>query len=249
MKLIITAMENEFVNHFPNLIKISEEPFHLYSVAINNEPALVIISEIGKTNASSALTYALTVYGQTISEVVNIGYAGAYKLKQGHIYEVGKVYDNDFDLTHFGYELNQMPGFDSRFLTTANYEGLILYTADQFQTNKIVNEPHLVDMEGVSILRVAKRFKVKCRIFKLVTDLLEKDDQLSTYKVNEPNYGILIKEFVSSYLKWYNRYVSFLVVKINKKLWKTTLLRNNVDLFLFLDIIILAFTVARWRSG
>lgn len=201
MKLIITAMETEFVNHFPKLIKISEEPFRLYSATIANRPTLVIICEIGKTNASSALTYALTVYGQSIREVVNIGYAGAYKLKQGHIYEVGKVYDNDFDLTHFGYELNQMPGFDSRFLTTANYEGESLYTADQFQTNKITDEPHLVDMEGVSILRVAKRFKVKCRIFKLVTDLLENEEQLSTYKKNEPNYGLLIKEFVTTYLK------------------------------------------------
>lgn len=210
MKLIVTAMESEFVNHFPNLIKISNEPFSMYSGKIGNNPILIIISEIGKVNASSATTYALTLYGQVISEVINIGYAGAYKLKQAHIYEVGVVYDNDFDLTHFGYEKNQMPGFDSRFLTTKKVDGEILFTGDKFQTERIIDLPHLVDMEGVSILRVCKRFRKDCRMFKLVTDLLSSKNQVETYKENEPNYGLLIKEFVTTYIKWYNVFAGFL---------------------------------------
>src|SRR5690554_3843609 len=143
MTLIVIAMETELIKHLDDFKLIEEEPFHLYEGEIRNKKTLVIVSGIGKVNASSATTYALTKFTK-ITNIVNIGYAGAHNLKVGEIYEVGKVYDNDFDLTKFGYEKNQLPGFDARFLTTTNHEGYPLYTADHFRETKVEDEPHLV---------------------------------------------------------------------------------------------------------
>lgn len=197
MTLIVTAMETELIKHLNDFKLVEEAPFHLYEGEINNKKTLVIVSGIGKVNASSATTYALTKF-PSITNTVNIGYAGAHKLTVGEIYEVGKVYDNDFDLTKFGYEKNQLPGFDARFLSTINHEGYPLYTADHFREVKVEDNPHLVDMEGCAIIRVSKRFKRPLRIFKLVTDLLEKDDQIANYNDNEADFGKLIAEFLKN---------------------------------------------------
>src|SRR5690554_4860351 len=101
--LIVAAMHDEIDEFNKHATLIETEPFKLYQY--NNH--YIVISGIGKTNASAATSYALTKY-PIIDHILNIGFAGGTRpYHVGDVVAVNEACYHDVDLTMFGYEKGQ----------------------------------------------------------------------------------------------------------------------------------------------
>lgn len=201
MILVIVAMMEEASSVSSKLKKMSNETFEMYEGNISNKEVKLIISGIGKVNASMALSYALTKFD--VDLVINLGIVGGYSVQKNNTYLVSQASYHDFDLTIFNYEMGQVPRFPAKFLTNESilnkfetYEKLALYTGDSFSTKVINNFPYLADMEGAALFQVAHLFKKDVLSIKIVSDLIGANDQLDNYKEVESSLDVeLCEEF------------------------------------------------------
>jgi len=178
MRLYVIAMHSEAKDIIKKFTKIEDEIIDLYK----NENIMVAITNIGKVNASLALSHLLTKYND-INEVINIGFAGAY----GDFYIGEKVLVNetkyhDFDLTIFNYKLGEVPNIKIPLVCDVKYlrhfydlKRANLYTGDSFQTKKL-DESYLADMEGAALSHVCHIYNKDFISIKVVSDLIEKSD-------------------------------------------------------------------------
>lgn len=205
MILIVTAMESEakdLKKGFQEKILFNNHKY--YQGIINNKEVLLLITGVGKTNASTFLSSLLMK--ENIKSIINIGYAGAKgNFKIGEAILVDNVIYGDVDVTAFtNYEKGQIPKmpkyFESDQVMFNNFKKVIhkeslLYTQDQFVLSSEYDNA-LFDMEGASFYQVAYLFNKPIIAIKLVSDLIGKKDQSEIYSDFEENSSSLIKELI-----------------------------------------------------
>lgn len=191
MILIIAAMHSEVSALIEHLKVKTTYPYMTYEGEYQQKAVLLVVSGVGKSNASSALSYMLTAYPQ-IREVINIGIAGGHKVNPYEVFVVSEVTYHDVDLTMFNYEYGQIPRFPTIYYTEmrlvnklSQFKTIKLYSGDVFSTKPIANEPYVVDMEGASIYQIAHTYKYQVVSIKVVSDVIGKKDQLDLYKKSE----------------------------------------------------------------
>lgn len=169
MTLIVVAMHDEVQTWIPVKQLITKI----------NENTLVLMTGIGKVNASSRLTQALEQYD--IDKIINIGVSGATKPYQlNQVYVVSKAYYHDAHAEAFGYDSYQIPGMPKYYVSddyllksyeSLNLESCILYTGDEFVTVDKGFEG-LIDMEGTALYQVAYLYNKPIISFKCVSDVV-----------------------------------------------------------------------------
>lgn len=158
----------------------------------------VIVTGVGKVNAAMKLAEYLSK--NRVHKIINIGFAGGnktYDVNDVVIIDYAKYHD--FDLTMFGYEVGQVPGFPESFKPDQNMLRVALkilknakrghlFTGDYFMTSEVV-EPTVFDMEGTSLFQVAHYFNVPMISVKLISDVIGLDEHIENYKAFEQSKG------------------------------------------------------------
>lgn len=165
------------------------------SILPNNH---LIVTGVGKVNAAMKLTEALQK--EEIEVILNVGFAGASEdYHVGDLVIVSKTRYHDFNLTMFGYEEGQVPGYPTYFVPDSNWmkniknkystlkEGELL-TGDFFMSGH-VSQNKLFDMEGASLFQVAHHYQVPIVSIKVVSDIVTMDKHIENYQKFEAEEG------------------------------------------------------------
>lgn len=133
----------------------------------------LLITGVGKVPSAAAVARALAA--GDVTEVVNIGSAGALRDGLAGTFEIGRVLNHDLSaatLRGFGYDPRE-------WLTIGDSE-FALATGDVFVSDPAVREvlaeqAHLVDMEGYAVAWAAQQAGVPVRLVKHVSDNASSD--------------------------------------------------------------------------
>jgi|GEM_PF-6421470 len=206
MRLYTIAMLDEYKDILEIFgSELKNEKYQDIQYLISKKFIIVEIG-IGKINATFKLVAFLEYIKKThiIDLIINVGFAGAQGYNLYDIVKVEKARFSDFNLEIMGYLPGQMPGCEQNFLTSYNLEETfskkdgMLFTADHFQQEKFKfstcekYNKYLCDMEGCAVLYVANKYKIKCLMYKVVSDIIDEKDQEKTYSEVEENSGSLI---------------------------------------------------------
>lgn len=134
----------------------------------------LLVTGIGKTAAASAAARELAVRPE-VSEVVNIGTAGALHDHMSGLHEVGRVLNHDISA-----EVLRTLGHDPREWLDVGNAPVRLASGDMFVTDPQVRErlarlADLVDMEGYAVAWAARAAGVPVRLVKHVSDNADAD--------------------------------------------------------------------------
>jgi adenosylhomocysteine nucleosidase len=163
--IIATGLEAEtFIKAF-KMREIEDRPFIVYG----SDEMLLVISGIGKANASMATAYICTKFDP--EWILNLGAAGATRESWGlgSIYHIEKVIEPDRPHPASGTPYIQIPD------VLPGYQKAVLATQDK-PVESIEDFQHvapladLVDMEGASVFQAGRRFEKRCLLFKFVSD-------------------------------------------------------------------------------
>ena len=159
------------------------------------KPCAVVICGIGKVNAACGAQYAIDVLGAKV--IVNFGVAGGLNtsLEVGKTYCVDKAVQYDFDLTQLnGTKIGTLDECADNYIPLSAADGYPikkLGTGDRFNDSKedfkLLTEvlgADLRDMEGGAIAQVCMHSKIKCYIFKTVSDLAGSGSTTEQYLKN-----------------------------------------------------------------
>ena len=163
--IMATGLEaRPFIKSF-KMREIEDRPFSVYGC----DEIILIISGIGKANASMATSYICTRFDP--EWVINLGAAGATQASRelGGIYHIEKVIEPDRpDLgsgTPYVQTPDVLPGFQKAILATQDKP---VERPEDFQHVALLAD--LVDMEGASVVQASRRFGKRCLLFKFVSD-------------------------------------------------------------------------------
>jgi len=129
----------------------------------------VVITGVGKVAAATAVATALA-NRRDVTEVVNIGSAGALRDGLEGLHEIGRVWNHDLSAV-----VLRTLGYDPREWLTLGDGEIALATGDVFVTDAdlralLAKEAHLVDMEGYAVAWAAQQAGVPVRLVKHVSD-------------------------------------------------------------------------------
>lgn len=204
MILIVSAMESEA----RELVKVLKKETlfndkYYYKGVIKDNEVCVLITGVGKTNASLYLSSILMK--EKITSIINIGYAGAIGDYQvGDVVLIDKCLYGDVDVTEFtNYEVCQIPKMPLYFnsdkklfdkcVKVINKTDL-LYTQDKFVLEG--TNSGLYDMEGASFYQTSYVYNKPIISIKVVSDLIGKENQIENYSVFEEKSSYIIKEII-----------------------------------------------------
>lgn len=133
----------------------------------------VLITGVGKVFAATSVARRLA--RGDVSEVVNIGSAGALRDGLSGLFEVGRVLNHDLSseaLRGFGYDPQEWLtlGPEPTALATGD-----LFVSDPAVRDVLAKEAHLVDMEGYAVAWAAQHAGVPVRLVKHVSDNASSD--------------------------------------------------------------------------
>ncbi len=182
MILVIAAMESE-----------------IKEIILDPHPNIKIVrTGVGKVNASCVLSRELTLRSYDL--IVNLGLAGAtIPFCPGDYVLIKDATYHDFDLTMFGYQRGQVPGFPDKFQSDNQWMKKIedniqhiklgsLYTGDRFMTEGITH--HMVfDMEGAALYQVAHAYQTPIISIKVISDIVGSKEHLKNYTHFEREEG------------------------------------------------------------
>ena len=160
-------------------------------------------SGIGKVNAAIGTTLLLSSFNPDC--VINTGSAGGLDpdLAVGDVVISSEVRHHDVDVTSFGYEMGQMPGFPPAFLpdpllvdvatdSIRNVDGVqtvhgLIATGDSFMSceervaeiRRHFPELKAVEMEAAAIAQTCYQFGVPFIIIRALSDIAGKESNLS----------------------------------------------------------------------
>ncbi|GAB3280018.1 nucleosidase [Kineosporia babensis] len=131
----------------------------------------VLITGIGKINATTALTLTLAA-GVRPASLVNLGTAGALRSGLVGLHEISTVIQHDLDTDLLFRLTGETYGAP---LQLAAPGGIALASGDTFvaggpQRDALAEQAHLVDMEGYAVAAAAARLDLPVRLIKLVSD-------------------------------------------------------------------------------
>lgn len=196
MKLIVVAMKDEIKDFLSNdFEEVVFKPYQLFKKG----DILVLITGVGKVNAAFSLTSVLDKY-KKIDLIINVGFAGATKpFKVGEVIGILSATYHDFDLTVFGYAHGQVPNLPvyyesdmtlkNKILAKYPFKEANLYTGDYFMSGANLRKGFVVDMEGAALYQVAHLSSLPIIGFKIVSDIINDNDQLDSYKAFESDLG------------------------------------------------------------
>lgn len=152
------------------------------------------------TLAAATTTQAL-IDKYRCNYIYNIGTAGCtgHAFRTGTVVSIQKVFKGDVDLTIFGNEPFQYPGMpvflepetDDRFpLATCR-------TTDRFiDKNSGVEAGYIVEMEGFPVAYVCARNNIPCRLYKVVSDMADENEDSSQFDGNLNSVSKLLAKHV-----------------------------------------------------
>jgi adenosylhomocysteine nucleosidase len=148
-----------------SLKKIEQKPFELF----RNDNTFLIVSGIGKANASMAVAYCCAQFQPTC--VCNLGAAGATNISSslGEIFHISQIIELDRPLSGSNgtrtHNSNILKGFQTAVLATSD-KAII----EPDERKKVAMNADLLDMEGASVVQACGMFETKCFMFKFVSD-------------------------------------------------------------------------------
>ena len=159
-KLFVIADAKEF-----NLSELKVEK-KIYDNAYKTNIGYVIITGIGKVKATYSLTKFLTLYGNKVNRIYNIGTAGAtVNNKWGDMVECRKFVQNDYQ---FKKDIEKAYSF---FKHDNDYT---CYTTDKFITDAHTAGKFVFEMESYALAEVANNFGFSDHFYaiKFVSDIV-----------------------------------------------------------------------------
>jgi len=184
MILLIAAMESE-----------------MKEIILQPHPQIKMVQTgVGKVNASSVLSRELTK--ESFDLILNLGLAGATKpFTPGDFVLIKDATYHDFDLTMFGYQKGQVPGYPAKFQSNQLWMNKIekevkglkigsLYTGDCFMT-KGFHDHMVFDMEGAALYQVAYAYQVPIVSLKVISDIVGSKEHIQNYTHFESQQGAL----------------------------------------------------------
>jgi adenosylhomocysteine nucleosidase len=166
----------------PSFNKICDK-LPIYMSGSGNDVVL-IITGVGKVNASIAASYALSIINP--SEVVNIGMCGSLKPelhKQGQIVSIKEVFQHGVYIPLKGIQFEylmdkidlELPINKRISNDEIEFNEVVLATGDSFIDDirtllELSKKADVVDMEGYSFARVCQIYSVKLKIYKMISD-------------------------------------------------------------------------------
>ena len=182
MILLITAMESE-----------------MKGIVLNPHPKIKIVQTgVGKVNASYVLSRELAKHSYEL--ILNLGLAGATNpFIPGDFVLIKDATYHDFDLTMFGYQKGQVPGYPTQFQSDPLWMNKIiekvkglkigsLYTGDCFMT-KGFSDHMVFDMEGAALYQVAHAYQVPIVSLKVISDIVGSQEHIQNYTHFESQQG------------------------------------------------------------
>jgi adenosylhomocysteine nucleosidase len=129
----------------------------------------LVVTGIGKVAAATAVAATLA-WKDDITEVVNIGSAGALREGLDGLHEIGRVWNHDLSA-----EVLRSLGYDPQEWLQTGTSDIALATGDVFVTDpalraSLAREAHLVDMEGYAVAWAAQNAGLPVRLVKHVSD-------------------------------------------------------------------------------
>lgn len=158
----------------------------------------ILLTGVGKVNASMILADFLAI--NQVSAIYNLGFAGATQpFEVGDLVLINDAAYHDFNLSLFGYEKGQVPGYPKKFTSNIqlvkNIKNILpkiktghLLTGDYFMT-KHQEEACILDMEGAALYQVAFKKEIPIVSVKVVSDVMGMDNHYESYKKFESNMG------------------------------------------------------------
>ncbi len=162
-----------------------------------------VLSGVGKVNAAYATS--VLIHHHDVKLIINSGVAGGLNVEVGTLVLSRAVVHHDVDVTAFGYEVGQIPGFKPTFLADtallqraeriAKAQGLdvvtgLIASGDAFVTNlntieKLLgsyDDVHAIEMEAAAIAQVSTLEGVPFLIIRAISDVIGKDAQVESFK-------------------------------------------------------------------
>lgn len=158
----------------------------------------ILITGVGKVNA--AMSLAEFIAQNQVDAIYNLGFAGATTpFKVSDLVLITDAIYHDFDLSFFGYQKGQVPGYPERFTSDKalmnkvkniipNIKSGHLYTGDYFMTNER-QDACIIDMEGAALYQVAYQKHIPIVSVKVISDVMGMDNHYDSYKKFESNHG------------------------------------------------------------
>lgn len=182
MILVVAAMEEEarlFLEHdFPQV--------------------KILLTGVGKVNAAMSLSEFIAL--NQVDEIYNLGFAGATKpFGVSDLVLIDGASYHDFDLSLFGYQKGQVPGYPEIFPSNPQLLKKVkkvipdiknghLYTGDYFMTNER-KDACIIDMEGAALYQVAYHHHIPIVSVKVVSDVMGMENHYDSYKKFESRHG------------------------------------------------------------
>ncbi len=201
---IIFAMDiekNAFFNRFEKIELIKQNDLSVYRLHHGKHNIYAIRSGIGKVHAAFKTTLFINRYN--IDLCINSGIAGGVDVEVGQLVLARRTMFHDVDVTAFGYTYGQIPDMPAFFdlesaylrhfeahLKDVPYKIGAIATGDQFlkdigkldEARQLYDDIHAVDMETAAIAQVAHLFDVPYLAFRVISDKLSSENQLTNYE-------------------------------------------------------------------
>ncbi len=159
----------------------------------------VAVGGVGTLAAAMATQTLIDKY--QCGYIYNTGTAGCTggAFRTGDIVSIERVCKGDVDLTIFGNEPCQLPGTPVYLTpeTDARYPAAICRTSDRFIDRNSGVEPGLiVEMEGFAVAYVCARHNIPCRLYKVVSDMTEENEDSTQFEGNLDRVALALAQHV-----------------------------------------------------
>jgi adenosylhomocysteine nucleosidase len=198
MKSFVIAMQKEAQPIIDVMADVQETYISGKKIILGNlfdREVAIVICGVGKVNAACGAQIAIDRLGA--DEVINIGVAGGLNnsLKVADIYGISSVVQYDFDLTQLnGTAIGTLDECTENYLPltpSSIFENKKLGTGDRFNDSKADFElltktlsADVRDMECGAIAQVCMHAKIKCRSYKIISDLAGSGSTTEQYLKN-----------------------------------------------------------------
>jgi adenosylhomocysteine nucleosidase len=132
--------------------------------------APVLVTGVGKINATLALMNHAYHYLLPYDVIINVGSAGGVNLPKHTVHEFGIFREGDLSY----------PDYKPEIITNWR-SNKVMSTFDSFQTTKPKHVTHGVDMEAFALAKVCKLHDKKFYCFKYITDVIGEPNQEETW--------------------------------------------------------------------